>query len=74
VSFGPLHEVGRDVCLLEDVASDLSDAWTILTTFSAVTPGDVAHISDLRGRLQQVNEHLSRTEARMGRLVEEATR
>lgn len=74
MSFGYLHEVNRDVCLLEDVAADLGDAWTLLTTFGSVTPSDVDLIASLRARVQQVTESLSRAEVRMGRLVENAAR
>lgn len=73
MSFGPIHELERDLGLLEDVTSDLGDAWTSVLR-QAVTPGEVDRISRIRQRLQVVNEHLSQAECRMGSLVVHAAR
>ena len=73
MSFGSLSELERDVCLAEDVTSDMADAWTLLL-LESLTPADVDRIARLRGRLQQVNEQMARIEVRMGSLVVQAAR
>ena len=68
-----VREMERDLCLLEDVTADLSDAWGIVLRHP-LTPGEVDRIARLRQRLQVVNEHLSQAECRMGSLVVHAAR
>ena len=53
--YGPIAELERDACLLEDVVSDALDAWAHVRD---VTPGDVDRLTRVQDRLSEVRKQM----------------
>lgn len=57
MNFGPLAELERDICLLEDVAADALDAWTHASQV-AITPRSEERIKRTLVRATQVSDQV----------------
>lgn len=55
--FGPLTELERDLCLLEDVVSDANDAWAIARNVP-MTPRSVDRMRAALNRAHEVDSQL----------------
>lgn len=73
MSFGPLTELERDLCLLEDVVSDALDAWAI-AAHVPVTPRSLERVRAALQRAHGVDEQLRDLRLAMKRLVQAADR
>jgi len=57
VTFGPLSELERDVCLLEDVVADALDAWRLASEVP-VTPRSCDRVKHVLSRAHAVADQL----------------
>lgn len=73
MSFGPLSELERNACLIEDVVADSLDVWTHVKEVE-ITPRSLARLMGTLTRLHDASDHLTKLRVEMHNLIREAKR
>lgn len=73
MNYGPLSELERDICLLEDVVSDAQDAMTLAKSVM-LTPRAVDRFQVALRRAHEVDVQLRKLRVEMVRLIAAAER
>lgn len=68
MNFGPLSELERDICLLGDVLSDATDAWTLARDVP-ITPRSLDRMKRALLKAHDVDVQLRHLRAGLHRLV-----